>query len=110
MTMTKRSPFTATTEWTNEKPAKGFSMTFANGWTVSVQWGKANYCYPKHNPESNAMESETAEVWRWDENGVSPDDVRGHMTADEVLAYMTETAAFAGKAKKNYLSSADFAL
>ena len=23
---------------------KGFHMTFANGWTVSVQWGSGNYC------------------------------------------------------------------
>ena len=23
---------------------KGFTITFANGWTASVQWGAGNYC------------------------------------------------------------------
>jgi hypothetical protein len=34
--------FTAMTEM--HKKAKGFHMTFDNGITVSVQWGKMNYC------------------------------------------------------------------
>jgi len=36
---------------------KGFTMTFANGWTVSVQFGGLNYCqhydYPSGLYESN---------------------------------------------------------
>lgn len=28
---------------------KGFHMTFANGWSVSVQFGPSNYCEHKHD-------------------------------------------------------------
>jgi hypothetical protein len=28
---------------------KGIHMTFANGWTVSIQWGIGNYCDNRWN-------------------------------------------------------------
>lgn len=37
----------------------GFHMTFANGWTVSVQSGAPHYC----------TFGETADVAVWDKNG-----------------------------------------
>lgn len=78
--------------------SKGFHMTFANGWTVSVQWGSGNYCDNRSysvGVSSDPLVSNTAEVWRWDHNGSSHgEDVRGWLTADEVAAYIAETAGF----------------
>ena len=57
----------------------GFSITFDNGYTISVQFGKANY--------SNG--STTAEVAAWSKDGTwyklgANDNVIGWQTADEV--------------------------
>ena len=66
---------------------KGFQMKLANGCTVSVQWGPANFygedygnCEKRNlrlhlgdtmNPQrQETWDSKTAEVAAWDENGV----------------------------------------
>ena len=86
---------------------KGFHMTFANGWTVSVQWGAGNYC-PNYNARPSeglytesayeAMQrklgaegSPVAEAGWW--KGSGDVEVSGFMTPDEVLALMVELAA-----------------
>jgi hypothetical protein len=76
---------------------KGFHMTFANGWTVSVQWGAGNYsdhnsALDTPNAALGAKGSATAEIAAWDKDGkwfnFGHDEVRGYVRADEVLAFM----------------------
>lgn len=81
---------------------KGFSITFANGNTVSVQWGPANYCNPEHPDGRNApfnapaeaqvWASSSAEVAAWDGDGnwhnFGHDQVDGWQDADEVLEFL----------------------
>ena len=82
----------------------GFSMTFANDWEISVQWGRNHYCANRDNPDKESRRSRTAEVaifapnkdgfprdwWSYDEdlNEVveQPDEtyVNGHLTTDQV--------------------------
>ena len=73
----------------------GFHITFENGWTVSVQWDRGNYCerssrysdeYAPNAPSKNA------EVSAWKGQGKS-DNSKGWQTPAEVLAYMAEVAA-----------------
>ena len=86
---------------------RGFQMTFANGWTVSVQWGAGNYCPNHHVLPSEGMYTESAyeamqrklgavgspvaEVGWWKDSGDV--EVSGYMSPDEVLALMVELAA-----------------
>lgn len=70
----------------------GFSVTFENGWTVSVKFSDRHYCSNRFT--KNDDECENAEVWRWDKEGNSHgEDVRGYMSPSEVLKYMNETAS-----------------
>jgi hypothetical protein len=78
----------------DEVSCKGFHMTFANGWTVSVQIGGGNYCDNRAAKYGTVVHnSRTAEVWAWDKLGHFEEDPRGFLTMDEVLAYMNEVAA-----------------
>ena len=84
---------------------KGFHMTFANGWTVSVQWGAGNYCpnysvrpsewtpsaYGEMQRKLGAVGSPVAEAGWW--KGSGDMEVSGNMSPDEVLALMVELAA-----------------
>lgn len=80
---------------------KGFSMTFANGITISVQWGSMNYCSNRsfakpikwqHDMTSQINTSIDAEIAIWDDNDVwidfGMDKVRGFVSADEVAAWI----------------------
>lgn len=82
---------------------KGFHMVFANGWTVSVQFGPGNYggnydadwgeCEKTDN-----LESETAEIAAWDKDRnwyQFPEDgqVKGYVKADDVLKFINEIAS-----------------
>jgi hypothetical protein len=80
---------------------KGFAMTFANGWTVSVQFGRGNYCdnlmmYSFSEPEKG--ESSDAEIVAWDKEGnwfnFGNDTVAGYQSPDKVLAFMNKVANF----------------
>ena len=67
----------------------GFHMTFANGWTVSVQFGKFNYI----SDRGHHGQSVDAEIAAWDKDGiwyVFGDDgkVKGWVKADEVADFM----------------------
>jgi hypothetical protein len=85
--------------------AKGVGITFANGWTVSVQWGPGNYCanYVLNGPARlawDAPEKAAAAGNDWDSPDaecavIGPggefvrapgwnDDVNPRMSADEV--------------------------
>jgi hypothetical protein len=81
-------------------PAKGFHMTFDNGWTVSVQWGSGNYCENKYIP-ANVMTVPAcadAEIAAWDANGewfeFENDTVCGNCSANDVAAFMAKIMAF----------------
>jgi hypothetical protein len=87
---------------------KGFHITFANGWTVSVQFGPGNYCANRHfevmrdNEQCGERGSTDAEIAAWPEGGslrafpefgFDGDTVKGWVTPDEVLAFMTHIAS-----------------
>lgn len=66
----------------------GFHMTFANEWTVSVQFGKGNYI----SDRNHHGQSVDAEIAAWDKDGVwyrfEDDNVKGWVKADEVADFM----------------------
>ena len=75
---------------------KGFHIVFDNGWTVSVQWGYANYCDNRDGTDGKA--SKTAEVAAWDASGEwhkfsDGTEVDGWYTPAKVLEFMNEIAA-----------------
>jgi hypothetical protein len=78
---------------------KGFSLTFENGITISVQFGSGNYCERKnlHANYSSEMlndiiESSDAEIAIWDEDdnwfNFGSDTVRGWCSANEVARWI----------------------
>ena len=79
---------------------KGFHIKFDNGFAVSVQWGRGNYCANKYieGRFGDAVPSSTtAEVAAFDPEGnmidlATGDQVVGYLTANEVLAFMTAVA------------------
>ena len=80
----------------------GFHITFENGWTVSVQFGRGNYCANRYHDGVTDPDpippSANAEVAAWDAKGdwyrfEDGDTVRGYMTPAAVLAFMNEIAA-----------------
>lgn len=78
----------------NDEWHKGFHMTFENGWTVSVQFGKNNYVADR----SNKGQSVNAEIAAWDKDGVwyrfpNGDTVQGWNSADDVADFIAKVAA-----------------
>jgi len=84
---------------------KGFRLNFANGWAISVQWGRVNYCGRRQfgwQPETeDGATSEDAEVavfdprggfHRWDDS--MGDDVMGYLTPDEVASLVFKVANY----------------
>ena len=82
---------------------KGFQITFANGWTVSVQFGPGNYSANHdaqigHEEElSGKRGSDTAEVAYFPAGGkLQPfdggDTVQGYQTPAQVLALLNTVA------------------
>lgn len=85
---------------------KGFHVTFANGWTVSVQFGPGNYGdhhlsafghdFKGSEREAGEQGSLTAEVACWPRSGdlanLGSDTVRGWQNPEQVLALMVEVA------------------
>jgi hypothetical protein len=85
---------------------KGFQITFANGNTVSVQWGPHNYCNPTHElgreaehdaPQQQAQwGSTTAEVAAWNSDGqwhnCGGDQVKGWLSPAEVVEFINFVA------------------
>jgi len=81
---------------------KGFQMTFANGYTVSVQFGYGNYSANRDEQAygEDAKPSRTAEFAAWDASGKwvrfdgEDGDVIGYITPDEAMARMNEVMAY----------------
>ena len=78
----------------NQHTNAGFSMTFKNGWTVSVQFGKGNYCDNRFD-DSSKTQSPNAEIAAWDNNtdrqySFNDDTVKGWVNADEVARFIVE--------------------
>ena len=81
---------------------KGFQMTFANGWTASVQFGPGNYCenrtydfsddYAAQQRAMGKLGCINAEIAAWDANDVwydfGGDTVKGWINADEVSEFI----------------------
>jgi len=87
---------------------QGFQLTFANGNTVSVQFGPSNYCNPEHPKGRNAAfdapmkavgawKSTTAEVAAWNADGewhnFGYDQAAGWLDAEEVLTFVSFVAS-----------------
>lgn len=85
---------------------RGFQITFKNGWTASVQFGVGNYC-DHHDDnlstigqerEAKVWSSQYAEVAAWPDSGElvplreDGGTVRGWLSANDVLAFLQETA------------------
>ena len=70
--------------------ACGFTMTFANGNTISVQFGLGNYGSNKHESKN---ETELAEIAMWNKKGVwhkfeNGEEVKGWNTTDEIAYWI----------------------
>ena len=67
---------------------RGFRITFANGWSVSVQWSGNNYCRNSALPGGvEPMFCGDAEIMAIDpQGGMQP--VRGWQTSDQVARYI----------------------
>jgi hypothetical protein len=61
----------------------GFSLTFDNGWTVSVRYGPGYYCATKF-ATSVPERCTNAEVAIIDPNGNFEGEVRGYTSPDDV--------------------------
>lgn len=74
---------------------KGFHITFDNGWTVSVQWGRSNYCDNKTYDNDTVISNScpNAEVWAWN-NKRNFEQPVVWLTPIEVLDYINKVAAF----------------
>jgi hypothetical protein len=91
---------------------KGFALTFANGWTASVQFGTGNYCDNRNRSlysewitqsviesadvRAGEAGSVNAEIAAWDADGkwydFGSDTVKGWVSADEVAKFLAEIA------------------
>tara|TARA_B100000497_G_scaffold14651_1_gene16914 strand:- start:301 stop:675 length:375 start_codon:yes stop_codon:yes gene_type:complete len=71
---------------------KGFTITYQNGYTVSVQFGSGNYCTNRDLPYGEEVPpSDTAETALMTKDGFveyQGDDVQGHMSPADVLKLM----------------------
>ena len=80
---------------------KGFTMTFENEWTISVQFGFGNYCTNRNNQTlqgNDSVKCDTAEIGIWDKNGewydFGDDCVKGYVDADEVAEWISKVSKF----------------
>jgi len=84
----------------------GFSITFNNGWTISVQWHEGAYTSrpdrmsarfekPEYGTEISSPDAEIA-IWNkggdWYDFGT--DQVKGYCTADEVAEWIEKVKSF----------------
>ena len=95
------------------KGPMGFQIDFENGWTVSVQFGRGNYCsnrYGTGNPFIDIpdfLESKTAEIAAWPtdsrDTGTSTNgwftfedgqEVKGWQNVDSVMEFINMVANF----------------
>jgi hypothetical protein len=71
----------------NNNFSEGFTMTFANGYTISVQFWIGNYCSRNDNNKAAS-----AEIAIWDKDNTwynfGDDLVKGHCSPDEIVTWM----------------------
>jgi hypothetical protein len=74
---------------------KGFTMKFANGNTVSVQFGQGNYCENRNTPDRNGEfhRCENAEFMAWDKDDNILCEPQGWQTPEEVAALIAKYSA-----------------
>lgn len=83
---------------------KGFTITFKNGWTISVQFGKGNYCevgyiggFGGERSKENHFSSD-CEIGIWDENrnwfNFGNDEVKGYCSPEEVSEWIYKVSKF----------------
>jgi hypothetical protein len=81
----------------NPKITKGFQMTFENGNTISVMFGKGNYCANKMEAKDHCA---NAEVMIWDKDNntipIKGEEVEGWCSPERIVELMNK----ASKAKK----------
>jgi len=69
----------------------GFQLTFANGNTISVQFGMGNYCNNRYDSIKSCENAEIA-IWdkdnKWYEFPDSMDTVKGYCSSDEVAKWI----------------------
>jgi hypothetical protein len=84
---------------------KGFQMTFANGWSISVQFGYGNNCQNHHHPNGfhfsknqEVTTSEDAEIAIWDNNynwyNFGNDTIKGYCSTNEVAEWIDKVSKF----------------
>jgi len=61
--------FRAFSDVENELPDKGFQMTFANGITASVMFGRGNYCEHRNDKQTPIGGADFAEIAVWNGKG-----------------------------------------
>ena len=79
-------------------------MTFANGWTISVQWGANTYSDNRNKDPFTAlspipMDSTTAEIAIWNDvdhemMDFGDDNVKGYCDANEVASWIERVSKF----------------
>lgn len=96
---------------------RGFQMTFDNGLTISVQWGRGNYCerkkavYLSDEMRNVIIESKDAEISIWENSegkkrfNFGSDGVKGWCTTEEVAQwiYKVSTATSLDSLQENWL-------
>jgi hypothetical protein len=82
---------------------KGFTLTFENKWTISVQWGTGNYCsvkdlgaLPTLEKTKDRWTATSAEICVWDPDGdvVLPNSVMGWVSVDDVAKYIKRVQGY----------------
>ncbi len=77
----------------------GFSMTFANGLSISVAHGEGNYCDNRDGSLSGGWQTKTrtAEIAIWDEDdndlNFGLDIVEGWVSADKIAIWISRVRA-----------------
>ena len=80
-----------------EASSTGFHMTFANGWTISVQWGEHSYAQRADRPPPDVSNTAECAVWNSDREWyrlTDNDDVQGWMSPGEVSELMERVRNF----------------
>jgi hypothetical protein len=90
---------------------KGFHMTFKNGLTLSVQFGKGNYCknysIPWEKEREQGLTCEDAEIAVWDradawitkefvDDAKESDGVAGHISVEELAGVIAKIMEYKG--------------
>ena len=78
---------------------KGFSITFANGITASVQFGKGNYCDNrfKEDDMSGLHSCVNAEIMAYDEDNDEVLNPQSHQSPEEVLKWLNDLSIIINK-------------